>query len=408
MLETGIETAAFQVPIRRDSPANAGRSGRRLKLWQIQHSWLCSVIGTCLTPADIRLVLKRSATRPIEGAQDYEIHGHIVTEVRHDGRIGREAHKLLEQKYGAIVRKVGAVQDEDQLANLWNEYCQRGLVAGAYWALLSQRHVPDWLKGHAFGEVHMLSHFMGGFNRQNVRELWQAEREISDLGDKLASQRRRAREDLEERDSRIAALEDELQQTRTKLASSYAQQVQRNERTNANWQTRLERAQRRLGAARARLRAVEEENQRLSAMLDALADIRPCAPMAPDPIRPETPIPSDAPLARCILYVGGRCHLLPHLRARAEARAISLLHHEGGRGEGLQALESLVNRADAVFCPVDCISHHACLKAKQLCHRLAKPFVPLRSSSATCFARAMETWRGDQPAGGEGARGAAS
>jgi hypothetical protein len=96
----------------------------------------------------------------------------------------------------------------------------------------------------------------------------------------------------------------------------------------------------------------------------------------------------------CILYVGGRCHLLPHLRARAEARAAELLHHDGGRGEGLQALESLVDRADVVFCPIDCISHHACLKAKHLCRRLAKPFVPLRSSSATCFARAIEAWHG--------------
>jgi Uncharacterized protein conserved in bacteria (DUF2325) len=47
-----------------------------------------------------------------------------------------------------------------------------------------------------------------------------------------------------------------------------------------------------------------------------------------------------------------------------------------------------------VFCPIDCISHHACLKAKHLCRRLAKPFVPLRSSSATCFARAIEAWHG--------------
>jgi hypothetical protein len=97
----------------------------------------------------------------------------------------------------------------------------------------------------------------------------------------------------------------------------------------------------------------------------------------------------------CILYVGGRCHLLPHLRARAQARAAELLHHDGGRSDGLQALESLVDRADVVFCPIDCISHHACLKAKHLCRRLAKPFVPLRSSSATCFARAIEAWHGE-------------
>jgi hypothetical protein len=43
-----------------------------------------------------------------------------------------------------------------------------------------------------------------------------------------------------------------------------------------------------------------------------------------------------------------------------------------------------------VLCPIDCVSHQACLKVKALCRRCAKPFVPLRSSSATCFARAIE------------------
>jgi hypothetical protein len=43
-----------------------------------------------------------------------------------------------------------------------------------------------------------------------------------------------------------------------------------------------------------------------------------------------------------------------------------------------------------VLCPIDCVSHQACLKVKALCRRRAKAFVPLRSSSATCFARAIE------------------
>jgi hypothetical protein len=274
-------------------------------------------------------------------------------------------------------------------------------VAGAYWAFISQAHVPEWLKTHAFGEVHMLSHFMGGFNRQSAKELWLAEREAGELADKLAGHRRRARDDLAERDRRIAGLEQELQQTRNQLAESYRQHAQRDARSSAGWQSRLDRGQRRLAATRARLRAIEQENQRLAALVDALADVTPPARPLPPQVaqlaaadRTEDPTGQGSQPGGCILYVGGRCHLLPHLRARAEARATELLHHDGGRGEGLQALESLVDRADVVFCPIDCISHHACLKAKHLCRRLAKPFVPLRSSSATCFARAIEAWHG--------------
>jgi hypothetical protein len=375
-----------------------GRPGRRLKVWEIPSNWLCSVIGTCLTPADIQQILKRSAIRLRDGAYDYEIHGYVVGQAQGDGRVGREINKMLDHKYRAILRKVADQQDEVRLAALWDELCSRGLVAGAYWAFISQAHVPEWLKTHAFGEVHMLSHFMGGFNRQSAKELWLAEREAGRLADKLAGQRRRARDDLAERDQRIAALEHELQQTRSQLAESYRQHAQRNARSSAGWQARLDRGQRRLAATRARLRAIEQENQRLAALVDALADVtpprRPLPPGAGEIVAEDQSGPRDLQ-GGCILYVGGRCHLLPHLRARAEARAALLLHHDGGRGETLQALEGLIDRADVVFCPIDCISHHACLKAKHLCRRLAKPFVPLRSSSATCFARAIEAWHSE-------------
>ena len=39
---------------------------------------------------------------------------------------------------------------------------------------------------HAFGEVHMLSHFMGGSNRHNVKELWLAQRRLDQLADAVA------------------------------------------------------------------------------------------------------------------------------------------------------------------------------------------------------------------------------
>ena len=78
---------------------------------------------------------------------------------------------------------------------------------------------------------------------------------------------------------------------------------------------------------------------------------------------------ADGP-ERCLLYVGGHCSLVPHLRRHAETRRLELLHHDGGEEHSLHVLEGLVGRAEAVFCPIDCVSHQACLAAKQLCRRL--------------------------------------
>ena len=121
--------------------------------------------------------------------------------------------------------------------------------------------------------------------------------------------------------------------------------------------------------------------------------------IAPEPEPTRAAAEEETPQleGRCILYVGGRCQLLPHLRARATSCNASLLHHDGGQEESLHALGRLVDRADVVLCPIDCVSLQACLKVKGLCRRRAKPFVPLRSSSATCFTRAIRALQGGLP-----------
>jgi hypothetical protein len=57
------------------------------------------------------------------------------------------------------------------------------------------------------------------------------------------------------------------------------------------------------------------------------------------------------------------------------------------RGETLRVLESLIDRADVVFCQIDGIGHHACREAKHLCRRLAEPFAAQLRSEHLPFRR---------------------
>jgi hypothetical protein len=386
--------AAFHVAAAAD-PARPAK--KRLKTWQIPSGWLCSIIGTCLTPADVERIVRRCGVSLPDGAQAYDIHGFMVGRASEEGRVGREISKALDEKHAAILRKVGAEQDQAGLAALWNDLCGRGMVAGAYWAIMSHAHVAEALKVHAFGEVHMLSHFMGGCcNRHNAKELWIAQRRLDELTDRLARSRRQSEETIAARDRRIGELERELSQMRHELAKAHQARVGQGPAAalaGAPHRRAAERGGRRLAAARARLNALEAENQRLQAVLGVLIDAAPPRPAmapAPSPIRTDAAASAQQLDGGCILYVGGRCQLLPHLRARAASCNACLLHHDGGQEESLQSLGRLVDRADVVLCPIDCVSHQACLKVKALCRRRAKPFVPLRSSSATCFARAIE------------------
>jgi len=93
---------------------------------------------------------------------------------------------------------------------------------------------------------------------------------------------------------------------------------------------------------------------------------------------------------RCILLVGGRLHHASHIRQIVESHNGIFVHHDGGMENNLSRLTGCFRQADAVFFPVDCVSHAAQNKVKQLCRQWNTPYYPLRSSGTGSFSRALE------------------
>ena len=87
--------------------------------------------------------------------------------------------------------------------------------------------------------------------------------------------------------------------------------------------------------------------------------------------------------------MGGRSTLTPHLRSLVELSNGRFAYHDGGLEERRSGLHCSLAGADMVFCPVDCISHDACLRVKRYCRQQAKPFIPLRSSGLSAFAAGL-------------------
>jgi Uncharacterized protein conserved in bacteria (DUF2325) len=82
-----------------------------------------------------------------------------------------------------------------------------------------------------------------------------------------------------------------------------------------------------------------------------------------------------------VLYVGGRPHQVPQLKAAVERAGGIFLYHDGGVEHASGLLPGLVSRADCAMLPVDCVSHDAMATVKRLCRQTGKPLVPLRTSS---------------------------
>lgn len=98
---------------------------------------------------------------------------------------------------------------------------------------------------------------------------------------------------------------------------------------------------------------------------------------------------------RSFLYVGGRDCQVAHLRQIASSYGAELIHHDGGLREAVSRIDRVLPSVDCVFCPIDCISHDACLRVKTGCKKWGKAFVPLRNGSKSSLERALQDLTGN-------------
>ena len=94
---------------------------------------------------------------------------------------------------------------------------------------------------------------------------------------------------------------------------------------------------------------------------------------------------------RCVLCVGGRAALYPEYRRVVEASGGKLvIYRNMPQGPGYH-LPVLLDHADMVVCPMDCVNHTAFFTVKHYCRRSGKPCVLLDRSSLSTFRKGIAT-----------------
>lgn len=91
-----------------------------------------------------------------------------------------------------------------------------------------------------------------------------------------------------------------------------------------------------------------------------------------------------------IFYLGGKNKLVPHLEGHAKMYGAKFVHHDGGVEDNITRIDAVLPSVDCVVCPINCISHDACLRAKHGCQKLGKVFIPLKNDSQSCFKQALK------------------
>ena len=381
----------------------ASASPGRRRLWDFDTHLHCSIIGTCLSTAELRQIFVKLGRKEATTASEHDLHasGVLIAGQRRAG--AKLLHKALDRRHRVTINQFDKAKTTEEVCAAWKEAMQRGEIPGAYWAALTHPATDDVLLREIFGDVHMLSHLVGAANRADIRRLRQLESEMAELEANAERQQQQLRDAVVSRDSSIRELTRLLEERSVREHTSVAATPSDGDlrilealasdlkRRLGTAETHCERLERELEECRSMLIAergcraeIERRNQELRAELDEVEESLAGSGKLGETSQ-QTPALSDL----TVLYVGGRQAQIGHLRELAERFGAAFVHHDGGIDERGGMLPGLVSRADAVLFPVDCVSHAAMLLVKRLCRQYGKPILPLRSAGLASFCAAL-------------------
>lgn len=386
---------------------------RRLKLWELDHRFHCLAIGTCLTIDELRRLARKAGISVGAAMSHYELHQSFVQLARNPVFAARAMHKWLDRKFAAAVKRSVACRNVGELGALWDAASAAGDIAGAFWALVTHALAEGALLERIYGEVHMLSHLAGHSNHSARHELAMLKRRVAELEDAQARSAEAARLRIKDLERRAEVLSERAQRAevlKRELAAAQAElEMLQNGEVLARLRGEKEALATQLEQALARVQAAEREARGWAKLASSAATVHPSpgrptlveAPAAAGAPEPATCLrqcgasgADDCPwpdlCGRRVLYVGGRNHQVAHFRALVERCRGEFIYHDGGLEDGRARLAGVLERADAVLCPIDCVSHDACLRVKKFCKQNAKTFVPLRTASLSAFIEGLQ------------------
>src|SRR5258708_7164944 len=124
---------------------------RRTAIWDMHHSVHCSIIGTCLSSAELRRLMTKLGVHGADSADDHDLHKQGVTIAGRPQGGGKLIQKALDRRHEAAIKQFAKAKDEGALCALWDDAVRRGDIPGAYWAVLSHPAATDAVMRRAVG-----------------------------------------------------------------------------------------------------------------------------------------------------------------------------------------------------------------------------------------------------------------
>ncbi|WP_292978454.1 DUF2325 domain-containing protein [Nitrosomonas sp.] len=383
---------------------------KRSKIWELNRTYHCPVIGLCLPATDLERFAKRFQFKAsIHNAHD--LHVEAVCHATTRNSISETIHKYLDRLYENHIKQFDAAKTGNEVLALWEICFANGKVAGPLWAALTHKRSDSEVREQIHDKIHMHMHEAVAELSITQHRLSQTEQALKELAGQL--------EQIRKKHSQTELhLRQQLQQ-----ATAEIRQSQQSERECKILRQRLETLESgcaMLGMSQ-RLMQLTTENEQLQIKATQANDLKQslknaCHTLTElyhecDTLRTErdtlenllalnsghtvTAEPAnmitEAAISSydSILCVGGRPALLPQYRALAGQLGLKLSHHDGGQEDALSRLPEMVYGATAVICPTDCVSHAAYYQIKRLCRLGQKPCLLFKGTGISSFAAAL-------------------
>jgi hypothetical protein len=385
--------------------------GKRKKLWELGNGFQCSVIGTCFSFAELKKLNRKLKDRCHSYSNSFELHNFFSKLAAYNSVDARTVHKLLDQKFRKQILNVRKLRGDQEALDFWDNTMLQVDMIGTYWALLTHPFLSHDFTSLLYGRIHMYSH-------ESVRVVSRTKVEADKLRQELQALRQAVKKEKIENRTKRKELENELNEVK-KERNSLRRQTQSTLSPNGQditpglstnfhlmnsereykvlvtqrdkmqkeletWKIRYHTLEKNHAIAQQTILAQEQEAEQLEdGLLRSKLSCSSCEK------RDSDSCPGEDLCGKTILYVGGMHNMVPHYRKLVESSGAKFLHHDGGKEVAISRLPKMLAQADAVMCPVDCVSHDACLNVKKLCKQYQKQYVMMRSSGLSTLANSL-------------------
>ncbi|MBI4966210.1 MAG: DUF2325 domain-containing protein [Desulfomonile tiedjei] len=350
------------------------------KIWELQHTTICKVVGMTLDFEDLKKIGRKFALVLKAGDMDPEFafHSAVVGMCGKEGKVARHVQKLVERRFMRHAKRISQ-EDNGSIIELAAKRAED--IGVPLWAMLwhaATRPGPDGesVETALFGRIHMLEHEL-------VKEFWNRDTEKRDQKETdLQAEIDGLRREI----VNLRSLNTKLEKANQSLENRLAQSGDRRpifptprlpdcRKESSLRDQKIEKLRSLLEQSLNKNRELEAEcthsKRQLQALLQDLASLKNADDSCHEEAQKES---CCGPSAHClqgkrIAMIGGIDGLETHYKNLVERSGGEFCRHDGRCCRGERRLEQCIRSADLVVCPVSVNSHFGAIGVKKLCKK---------------------------------------